>query len=194
MSACKTLATITLAKSLKLLHAVDTPGMPRKLVHQLLMMQSISTKYTAPDNKIIQVIIKDKGRKHVTKGEDICVHQENLDNGNERDGVSNHRRLDCLYSPLFRRRSKKNQSSASLAFVRGIHGWPEKSPHKGPVTRKMYQYDDVIMQLVLRSSVGVSIASLSIYWHGSRKIRNANYCYSLTCWFSDVYLYRYCDS
>ena len=36
-------------------------------------------------------------------------------------------------------------SSASLAFVRGIHWWPVDSPHKGPVTRKMFLFDDVIM-------------------------------------------------
>ena len=40
---------------------------------------------------------------------------------------------------------RKNQSSASLAFVRGIHRWPANSPHKGPVTRKMFTFDDVIM-------------------------------------------------
>ena len=28
---------------------------------------------------------------------------------------------------------RKHQSSASLAFVRGIHRWPVDSPHKGPV-------------------------------------------------------------
>ena len=39
---------------------------------------------------------------------------------------------------------RKHQSSASLAFVRGIHRWPANSPHKGPVTRKMIQFDDVI--------------------------------------------------
>ena len=37
------------------------------------------------------------------------------------------------------------QSSASLAFVRGIHRWAMNSPHKGPVTRKMVQFDDVII-------------------------------------------------
>ena len=37
------------------------------------------------------------------------------------------------------------QSSASLAFVRGIPRWPVNSPHKGPVTRKMFPFDDVIM-------------------------------------------------
>ena len=40
---------------------------------------------------------------------------------------------------------RKLQSSASLAFVRGIHRWPVNSPHKGPVTRKMFPFDDVIM-------------------------------------------------
>ena len=39
----------------------------------------------------------------------------------------------------------KHQSSVPLAFVRGIHRWPVNSPHKGPVTRKMFPFDDVIM-------------------------------------------------
>ena len=40
---------------------------------------------------------------------------------------------------------RKHQSSESLAFVWGIHRWPVNSPHKGPVTRKMFPFDDVIM-------------------------------------------------
>ena len=40
---------------------------------------------------------------------------------------------------------RKHQSSASLAFVRGIHRWSVNSPRKGPVTRKMVPFDDVIM-------------------------------------------------
>ena len=40
---------------------------------------------------------------------------------------------------------RKHQSSASLAFVRGIHRSPVNSPHKWPVTRKMFPFDDVIM-------------------------------------------------
>ena len=40
---------------------------------------------------------------------------------------------------------RKHQSSASLAFVRGIHRGPANSPHKGPVTRKMSPFYDVIM-------------------------------------------------
>ena len=40
---------------------------------------------------------------------------------------------------------RKQQSFASLAIVRGIQDWPVKSPHKGPVTRKMLPFHDVIM-------------------------------------------------
>ena len=43
---------------------------------------------------------------------------------------------------------RKHQSFASLAFVRGIHRWPVNSPHKWPVTRKMFPFDDVIMLIL----------------------------------------------
>ena len=36
---------------------------------------------------------------------------------------------------------RRHQSSASLAFVQGIHRWPVNSPHKWPVTRKMFPFD-----------------------------------------------------
>ena len=47
-----------------------------------------------------------------------------------------------LYSGAGKR---KHQSVASLAFVRGVHRWPVNSPYKGPVTRKLFPFDDVIM-------------------------------------------------
>ena len=40
---------------------------------------------------------------------------------------------------------RKQQRSASLAFVRGNHWWPVNFPHKGPVTQKMFPLDDIIM-------------------------------------------------
>ena len=43
---------------------------------------------------------------------------------------------------------RKHQSSASLAFVRGIHRGPVNSPHKWSVTRKMFPFDDVIMIII----------------------------------------------
>ena len=42
---------------------------------------------------------------------------------------------------------RKHQSSASLAFVRGIHRWPVNSPHIWPVRQKMFPFDDVIIVL-----------------------------------------------
>ena len=63
---------------------------------------------------------------------------------NERDGISNHQPHDCLLNRLFGSDQRKYQSSASLACVRGIHRWPVNCPHKGPVTRKMFPFDDVI--------------------------------------------------
>ena len=51
-----------------------------------------------------------------------------------------------LYSTVYSDADqRKHQSSASLAFVRGIHRGPVNSPHKWPVTRKMSPFDDVIM-------------------------------------------------
>ena len=55
--------------------------------------------------------------------------------------------LTIVYSTDYLRcRLKKHQSSASLAFMRGIHRWPVNSPHKGLVTRKMFPLGDAIME------------------------------------------------
>ena len=48
---------------------------------------------------------------------------------------------------------RKLQSSAPLAFVRGIQRGPVNSPHKSPVTGKMFLLDDVIMSMVFRMSL-----------------------------------------
>ena len=62
---------------------------------------------------------------------------------NGRDSVSNHQL--SVYSDADQR---KHQSSASLAFVRGIHRGPVNAPHKWPVTRKIFPFDDVIMHFL----------------------------------------------
>ena len=52
----------------------------------------------------------------------------------------------CVYSTVYSGvDQRKHQSSASLAFVWGIHRGSVNSPHKWPVTRKMFPFDDVIM-------------------------------------------------
>ena len=54
--------------------------------------------------------------------------------------------LTIVYSIVYSSADeRKHQRSVSLAFVGGIHRWPVNSPHKGPVIRKMFPFDDVIM-------------------------------------------------
>ena len=56
--------------------------------------------------------------------------------------------LTIVYSTVYSGKDKrKYHSSASLAFVWGIHRWPVNSPHKWPVTRKMFPFDDVIIMV-----------------------------------------------
>ena len=77
---------------------------------------------------------------------------------NEHDGGSHRQPHGCLlvYSGT---NERKHQSSASLAFVREIHRWPVNSPHKGPVTRKMFLFDDVIMMKDWQDTVESAIYS-----------------------------------
>ena len=50
---------------------------------------------------------------------------------------------------------RKHKNSASLAFVWDIHLWPVNSPHKGPITRKMFPFDDVIMKKATSQGCGL---------------------------------------
>ena len=70
---------------------------------------------------------------------------------------------------------RKHQSSASLAFVRGIHRGSVNSPHKWPVTRKMLPFDDIIMKIRLPTtcrnvalSCATCLLSLKIWNRRSR--------------------------
>ena len=72
---------------------------------------------------------------------------------NESDGVSNHRRLDCLLNRLFRRRSKKTSKLRVTGLCGGsspvIGEFPAVTgefPEQKPVTRNMFPFDDVIMK------------------------------------------------
>ena len=71
--------------------------------------------------------------------------------------------LTIVYSSVYSGTDeRKHQSSASLAFVRGNHRWPVNSPHKEPVTRKMFPFDDVIILW--------TPSSPSTPWHPSRSL------------------------
>ena len=57
---------------------------------------------------------------------------------NDHDSVSNHQSHDCLLNRLFRRRSKKAPKLRATGLCAGNSPGPVNSPHKGPVTRKMF--------------------------------------------------------
>ena len=72
--------------------------------------------------------------------------------------------LTIVYSTIYSGADQsKHQSSASLAFVWGIHRGPVNSPHKWPVTRKMFPFDDVIMRTYI----------IDACWGSCRKIVNS---------------------
>ena len=68
---------------------------------------------------------------------------------NERDGVSNHRCLDCLLNRLLRRRSKKTSKLRVTGLCEGNPPVTCGFPHKGSMTRKMFPFDDAIMDMLL---------------------------------------------
>ena len=83
---------------------------------------------------------------------------------NGRDSFSTHHclgaiasQLTTVYSTVYSGADqRKHQSSASLAFVRGSHRGPVNSPHKWPVTRKMFPFDDVIMRHSIRHNCALA--------------------------------------
>ena len=64
---------------------------------------------------------------------------------NERDGVSNHRLLDCLLNRLFRRRSKKTSKLRFTTLCEGNSPVAGAFPAQRPVMRKMFSFDEVNM-------------------------------------------------
>ena len=80
---------------------------------------------------------------------------------NERDDVSNHLRLNCLLVCSGADQSK-NQSSVALAFAGELPRLPVNSPCKGPVTRKMFPFDDVIMSEINRSPFWICYSQLPL--------------------------------
>ena len=62
--------------------------------------------------------------------------------------------LTIVYSSVYScAYQRKYQSFVSLAFVRGIHRQTVNSPHKRPVTRKLWPFDDVIMRKMINDEI-----------------------------------------
>ena len=72
-----------------------------------------------------------------------CCHYSDIKMGAMASQITS---FTIVYSAVYSRTyERKHQISASLAFVREIPRGPVNSPHKWPVTRKMFPFDDVIM-------------------------------------------------
>ena len=68
---------------------------------------------------------------------------------------------------------RKYQSSTLLAFVRGIHRWPVDSPHKEPVTRKMFPFGDVIKGLCVPVELEVTLTFQVTHVHAILNFRHS---------------------
>ena len=79
---------------------------------------------------------------------------------NDHDGVSNHQPHGCLLNRIFRRRSKKTSKLRAAGLYAGHSPGPVNSPHKGPVKRKMFPFDDVIMKLIHQRQQPETIGSI----------------------------------
>ena len=64
---------------------------------------------------------------------------------NGRHDVSNHMYSTVCSTVCASHHQRKYRSPCYWLFLRGIHRWPVVSPHKGPTTREMFPFDDVIM-------------------------------------------------
>ena len=88
--------------------------------------------------------------------------------------VSNHQPHHCLLNRLFGRRSKKTSKLRVTGLCVGNSPGPVNSPHKWPVTRKMFPFYDVIMWPVwkgfkyltrfLKINNNLSFGLTSLYW------------------------------
>ena len=105
---------------------------------------------------------------------------------NDHNDVWTHQPHGCLLNRLFRRRSKKTSKLRVTGLCVGNSPGPVNSPHKGPVTRKMFPFDDVIMQSWI--CIGLPLKGLRYTSGLSLGLCPANeiWCYfvtmSLTAW------------
>ena len=97
--------------------------------------------------------------------------------------------LTIVYSTVYSDADqRKHQSSASLAFVRGIPRGPVNSPHKWPATRNMFPFDDVIMNTgfdnwisyvkttaSVKQSICISWVGFSLQWRHNDHDRVSNH-------------------
>ena len=97
----------------------------------------------------------------------------------EHDSVSNHQPHGCLLSRLFRRRSQKTSKLRVTGLRVGNSPGPVNSPHKGPVTRKMFPSDDVIMPSSIEfHGIQFKIGALQVPWNSMQLLVSATLVHS----------------
>ena len=97
---------------------------------------------------------------------------------NGSDSVSNHHPHDCLLNSLFGRRSKKTSKFRVTGLCEGNSPGPVNSPHKWPVTRKLFPFDDVTMgSFCLTNHYQTQIVAIYLvtpdvepYWSGKHMV------------------------
>ena len=78
--------------------------------------------------------------------------------------------------PFIQAQIKENIKAASLAFVRGVHRWPVNSLHKGPVTCKMFSFDDVLMSDTARLLSNTKAYGIKmLYWQPVHNVSSGRY-------------------
>ena len=104
---------------------------------------------------IMYNVVKVQHKKNIQR---MCVHYNDVIMGTIAPLITS-LMIVCsnVYSDADQR---KHQSSASLAFVWGIHRGPVNSPHKWPVMQKMFPFDDVIMKGQCCSLLYISLCQL----------------------------------
>ena len=96
---------------------------------------------------------------------------------NDQAFVSNHQPHGCLLNRLFRRRSNKTSKLRVTGLCVGNSPGPVNSPHKRPVTRKMFPFDDVIMDYIYGFRTGSFYPMFMFYWQ----------LYLIVCWCFTTY-------
>ena len=85
-----------------------------------------------------------------------------------------------LTQPFVQAQIKENIKAPRLAFVGGIHWWPVNSPHKGPVTRKMFPFDGVIMVRFAWNLGRICTYKYMIIYHHASYSMDKTSCYHVT--------------
>ena len=84
------------------------------------------------------------------------------------DDVSDHQSHDCFLNRLFRRRPEKTSKFRITGLRVGNSPVTGEFPHKRPVTRKMFPFDDVIM--TFRAICARSVRCCVLLWFGTGQL------------------------